>query len=146
MRSHSSVTTMFAAMISIMIAEGGPHAWAADPPPQGHQLYRQYCGACHGPEARGDGVASSLMRPPPPDLTQLAAKHGGQFPKELVIKTIDGREMPRAHGDPAMPIWGQVLREHLEAGGAQEPGVEQRVQDRIAAITDYLRSIQAPAK
>jgi len=146
MRYQSSVAGMFAAVISVLVIAGGPHAWAEDSPPTGRELYRRYCGACHGPEARGDGVASSLMRPAPPDLTQLAAKHGGKFPMELVTKMIDGREMPRAHGDPAMPVWGQVLGEHLADAGTKKPDIEQGVQDRISAIGDYLRSIQAPAK
>jgi mono/diheme cytochrome c family protein len=109
----------------------------------GHRLYRQYCGACHGPEGHGDGVASSMMRPPPPDLTRLAARHGGQFPMETVVKTIDGRDMPRAHGEPAMPVWGEIFRHELGDGSTHPRGIERRVHERIYAIAEYLRSIQA---
>jgi mono/diheme cytochrome c family protein len=108
----------------------------------GRQQYRQYCGACHGPEARGDGVASSFMRPPPPDLTQLAKQHEGQFPMELVMRSIDGRAMPRAHGDPVMPVWGEVFSKELGDGETHPRGIERRVHERVFAITEYISSVQ----
>ena len=109
----------------------------------GPMLYRRYCGACHGPEAKGDGVASSLMRPAPTDLTKLAARNGGEFPTERLVRTIDGREMPRAHGEPAMPVWGDILSEEVGShGGDKHPPIERRIQGRILAITEYLRSVQ----
>ena len=119
-------------------------AMSAEQEPPGRQLYVRYCGACHGPQGKGDGVASSFMRPSPPNLTLLAKQHGGQFPLDVFVKKIDGREMPRVHGDPWMPVWGTVLSE--EIAGANEPkaAVEGKVQGRIFAIAEYLRTIQAP--
>jgi hypothetical protein len=58
------------------------------------------------------------------------------------VKTIDGREMPRAHGDPWMPVWGTVLGEDRAHQG-KSPATEERVQGRIRAIAEYLRTIQA---
>jgi mono/diheme cytochrome c family protein len=49
----------------------------ADP---GRAMYLRYCGACHGPQGKGDGAAGSLMSPKPADLTRLAEKHDGTFP------------------------------------------------------------------
>jgi len=117
-------------------------AGAAEQEPSGRELYLRYCGACHGPQAKGDGVASSFMRPSPPDLTLLAKQHGGEFPEAAIVKAIDGREMPRVHGDPWMPIWGTVLG---ETAGDDKPKttVEAKVQGRLLAIAEYLRSIQA---
>ena len=116
---------------------------ATPQPATGQALYRRYCGACHGPDGKGDGVASSLMRPAPPDLTRLAARHGGTFPEELLVKTIDGREMPRAHGDPAMPVWGDVLSEEMGSRpAAKNPAIERRVHGRITAIVEYVRGLQ----
>ena len=88
-------------------------------------------------------MASSFMRPSPPNLTLIAKQHGGEFPLDLVVKKIDGREMPRVHGDPWMPVWGTVLGE--DAAGADKPkdAVEGKVQGRILAIAEYLRTIQA---
>jgi mono/diheme cytochrome c family protein len=116
---------------------------SAEQEPPGRQLYLRYCSACHGPQAKGDGVASSFMRPSPPDLTLLAKKHGGEFPLDLVAKMIDGREMPRVHGDPWMPVWGTVLGEEQASADKPKAAVEGKVQGRILAIADYLRTIQA---
>jgi mono/diheme cytochrome c family protein len=115
---------------------------AAEDGQPGRQLYLRYCSACHGPEAKGDGVAGTLMRPSPADLTLLASKNGGEFPMERVVRNIDGREALRAHGEPAMPVWGEVLSAEYGSEGKQRPPIERRVQGRILSIVDYLRSIQ----
>jgi hypothetical protein len=107
-------------------------------------LYLRYCSACHGPEGKGDGVAGTLMRPAPADLTRLAARNGGEYPMELVVRTIDGRQALRAHGEPTMPVWGEVLSEELGSKDKQRPGIERRVHERIFSIAEYLRTIQAP--
>jgi hypothetical protein len=83
------------------------------------------------------------MRPSPPDLTLLAKQHGGEFPLDTVAKMIDGREMPRVHGDPWMPVWGTVLSENAAGGKKPKAAVEGKVQGRILAIAEYLRTIQA---
>ena len=56
-----------------------------------------------------------------------------------IADTIDGRSMPRAHGDADMPVWGRILQS--DAAGANNPEVN--VYSVVAQITDYLRSIQA---
>jgi mono/diheme cytochrome c family protein len=130
-----------ATVVALMVSTMAP-VLAADPEPSGRGEYLRYCSACHGPLAKGDGVAAGLMRPTPPDLTKLAARHGGEFPMTLVVQRIDGREMPRAHGTPAMPVWGQILAEELGSTGDRPVAVERRVQTRIYTIAEYLRSIQ----
>jgi mono/diheme cytochrome c family protein len=131
------------AMLSLLVAPivlGT--AGAADDAQAGRALYRKYCGACHGPEGKGDGVTSSLMRPKPADLTTLALRYGGEFPMEQVVRSIDGREAFHAHGEPSMPVWGEVLSDELGSGDKRRPAIERRVQGRIFQIADYLRSIQ----
>jgi mono/diheme cytochrome c family protein len=105
----------------------------------GRAMYLRYCGACHGPQGKGDGVAGSLMSPKPADLTKLAEKNGGTFPFQKVMAYIDGTQDLRAHGDPVMPVWGEVFR--AEAGWDMGRRVE--VQGKLMLITDYVRSIQA---
>lgn len=117
-----------------------PLVSAAEVP--GRALYVRYCGACHGPHAKGDGIVASLMRPPPPDLTTIAARSAGTFSIEEVARTIDGREMPHGHGEPTMPVWGTVLSERLGSRGKQRPAIERRVQSQIYDIAEYLRGIQ----
>ena len=87
----------------------------------------RYCGACHGAQAKGDGIVSPFMRPTPPDLTTIAQRNGGTFPTEQVERTVDGREMLHAHGTPTMPVWGTILSENLGSRGTQRPGIERRV-------------------
>ena len=130
-----STRTLLAVALVVQVAA---QAVAADAP-AGQRLYLQYCSACHGPGARGDGVVSGFMRPQPPDLTQLAKRNKGIFPTVQVIDTIDGRSMPRAHGDTDMPVWGKIFQS--DAAGADNPEVN--VYSVVAQITDYLRSIQA---
>jgi mono/diheme cytochrome c family protein len=112
---------------------------AADDAKSGAGFYRQYCGACHGPAGKGDGVVSGLMQPHPTDLTQLSKNHGGEFPLGHILQTIDGRLTIRAHGDPDMPVWGEILKQ--QAGNKETAGVETR--GKIFSIAEYLRSIQA---
>jgi mono/diheme cytochrome c family protein len=104
----------------------------------GRWLYLKYCGACHGADGKGDGVASGFMRPKPTDLTQLAKKAGGTFPYVPTMQVIDGTKTVSAHGDPNMPVWGEIFR--LESGAPMEHRVD--VQGKIMLITDYIRSIQ----
>lgn len=137
-----TVAEVFASILLLVLAAAGPPARAAEPEHPGRQLYLRYCGACHGPEAKGDGIVGTVLRVKPPDLTLLAKQRGGEFPLEQVVKMIDGRELPRAHGDPAMPVWGEVLSEEL--GGSTKPRlpIERRVQGRILSIAEYLQTIQ----
>jgi mono/diheme cytochrome c family protein len=106
---------------------------------QGRQLYLRYCSACHGEGANGEGVVSGLMRPKPIDLTQLAKRAGGTFPSAAVTASIDGRDTIRAHGDPNMPVWGEILSR--EEGPALDK--ETRARTMLVQITAYLESIQA---
>jgi mono/diheme cytochrome c family protein len=105
----------------------------------GRKLYGQYCSACHGGDGKGDGIVSQFMTPKPTDLTQLAKQAGGRFPFYEVIRTIDGRETVRAHGDPDMPVWGEVFTRQ-EAGSADRHAI---ARGKVVLITDYLETIQA---
>jgi mono/diheme cytochrome c family protein len=129
---------------SLVLVASSRRAVAADDAQPGRVLYLRYCSACHGPDAKGDGVAGSLMQPRPADLTRLAARYGGEFPMEQVVRTIDGRQALHAHGEPTMPVWGEILSDQHGSGDKQRPAIERRVQGRIFLIADYLRTIQAP--
>ena len=111
---------------------------AADAENPGKALYLKYCGACHGPAGKGDGIAGTFMRPKPADLTQIAKKNGGAFPAQRTMEIIDGRKTVRAHGDPDMPVWGEVLSEEL-SGSLHRRAM---VKGTLTLITDYIGSIQ----
>lgn len=105
----------------------------------GQVIYSRYCAACHGRAGAGDGpVAPGLVRKPT-DLTALAARNGGKFPYDKVARTIDGRQTPRAHGTPDMPVWGEIFG---KTTGTEAPSVEAAV----SRITHYVWSLQAEKK
>ena len=105
-------------------------------PQSGPYLYRVFCASCHGETGKGDGPVADLLKRPPGDLTQIARRAGGNFPRDAVIRTIDGRTLVPAHGPREMPIWGDRLK-------ITEGQSEKVIQDRIAAIASHLESLQA---
>ena len=113
-----------------------PAAHAQDSP--GKAAYLKYCSACHGSAGKGDGVVSQYMRPKPTDLTQIAKQNKGEFPMLPTMQAIDGTTSVRAHGDPDMPVWGEIFKREVRDGMDPRPAV----QSRVMAITEYLRSIQ----
>jgi mono/diheme cytochrome c family protein len=106
----------------------------------GQALYRRYCAACHGLDGRGSGVVSGFMSPKPIDLTQLAVNAGGDFPFDQTVRAIDGRETVRAHGNPEMPVWGEIFRADAEVAGSDD--AERKTRGKEIEITEYLQSIQ----
>ena len=103
----------------------------------GDYLFRTYCAACHGTSARGDGPLADSMRKRPADLTEIAKRHKGAFPRDLVHRMIDGREPVKGHGGVDMPVWGDVFSRAVDGG---DPVV---VQKRIEALVAYIEGIQA---
>jgi mono/diheme cytochrome c family protein len=100
-------------------------------------LFRNYCAACHGASAKGDGPLAANMKKRPPDLTLLAKQNGGTYPADLVFKIIDGRRPVPGHGGPDMPAWGDAFKASSAVGGSEEV-----VRDRIQALVDYLGTLQ----
>lgn len=112
---------------------------AAPPPapPSGEALFKTYCASCHGAQGKGDGVMAPHLRFRPADLTLIARRRAGRFDADEVRKIVDGREPVLSHGGTDMPVWGDVLK---------VPGEryrEKAAQERIRALVDYLKSIQA---
>jgi len=103
----------------------------------GAETFATDCASCHGSQGEGDGPVASSMRVTVPNLRSLTQRYGGQFPTETVATYIDGRDMPAAHGDRYMPVWGEIFAttESL-IEGAENP------EQRIAALIDFLRQLQ----
>jgi nucleotide-binding universal stress UspA family protein/cytochrome c5 len=102
----------------------------------GATVFGMYCASCHGATARGDGPLAPAMSRKPANLTEIAKRNGGQFPTELVFRTIDGRQPVRGHGGPDMPVWGDVFTRSRDAGDAE------RVKAVIQSLVEFLDSIQ----
>jgi mono/diheme cytochrome c family protein len=108
---------------------------------EGRREYLDSCASCHGEHARGDGTLAGALKTPPSDLTLLAERSGGVFPREFVIGMLAGeREPPVAHGTREMPVWRRRLNGTSGATGIA--GIyEQR---RLQLVTNYLESLQRP--
>ncbi len=106
----------------------------------GAELYQQFCSACHGAGAHGDGPVAATLNVMVPDLTRLAQGNGGHFPAEKVRAMIDGRSLIAAHGTRTMPVWGY---EFWVTEGADRQA-EADARKVINRVVRYLESIQAP--
>lgn len=106
----------------------------------GKDLYKRFCASCHGVDGAGDGPVSSMLTVEVPDLRLLAWRAGSTFPRDRVVRIIDGRHVIAAHGTRTMPVWGEDLSK-LEPG---DPNAEQATQIVILRLADYLWSLQRP--
>ena len=106
----------------------------------GKHEFRQNCVICHGLDGKGNSIMMNLnlLADKPPDLTQLAKKHGGKFPFWLIYRIVDGREPVKGHGTPNMPIWGDLFT--LQDGRGLPS--ETKATGRILNLVHYLQSIQ----
>ena len=101
----------------------------------GPDLFQFYCATCHGPDGRGKGPVAAALKTPPADLTKIAERRGGAFPRaELVGFVSDGPALTAAHGTMDMPVWGPIFR-GLDAS-------DPRARIRIDNLVSYLESMQ----
>ena len=115
----------------------------------GEMEYLSNCGSCHGRDAKGDGPIAAILTVKPSDLTMISKKFNGEFPKELIYKIIDGRDIIKAHGNSLMPVWGRrfTLMEYKDADAIaylpDDVDIQALVFGRIISLVGYLESIQA---
>jgi len=109
---------------------------APEPEPTGEGLYADYCAACHGADARG-GPAIEGRRPP--DLTRLAARHGGRYPAVYVMSTIDGYAREAIHGP--MPIFGELIDSPVETW-TDPDGIPTPTPRALMLLNAYLEGLQ----
>lgn len=104
----------------------------------GADAYQRWCASCHGVDGRGDGPAAAALGVAPADLTRIAERREGRFPPGEVARYIDGRFEFPAHGNRAMPVWGQRFSEDIP-----EPEIAESVgRGNILVLVEYLKSIQ----
>jgi mono/diheme cytochrome c family protein len=96
------------------------------------KMFDSYCAVCHGNDATGNGPAAKALTKAPADLTKISARNGGTFPDVRVRRYIEGVDEVAAHGTRDMPMWG-TLFQSLNSDTDQL---------RIAALTEYLKSLQ----
>jgi mono/diheme cytochrome c family protein len=101
---------------------------------RGRTVYLRYCVTCHGDGARGDGPLAKDLRVPVPDITTLAARSGGIYPEERVVRIISKGNEVRGHGSEDMPAWGSAFN--------RTDGIEAPVDEAIRNLARYLGSVQ----
>jgi mono/diheme cytochrome c family protein len=130
---------MVAALLLLLV---GSPAWSAEYVQMtGEELYRRFCASCHGAQGRGDGPVASSFKVEVPDLTLLARRAGGVFPRERVVRIIDGRHIIGAHGSRTMPVWGEAFG-RAERGS---PDAERATRILIDRIAGHIEQLQKPA-
>lgn len=118
-----------------------PLTWHQAALTDGEELYLELCAVCHGKGGLGDGPAASAMTKAVPDLTLLAAKNDGTFPRKEVEDSIAGENRVISHGTIDMPIWGQAF-ENVRPDWKQFRR-KALAKQRIYNLTEYLETIQA---
>lgn len=128
---------------AVLLAMPAARAQRQQPPPlllesvDGGESFARYCASCHGRSGKGDGQVASVLRTKPADLTQLAKKNSGTYPRERVRALVSGYGNPlAAHGDSDMPVWGPIFHA-LDSS-------DNRVAVRIENIVDYVGQLQEP--
>ncbi len=103
----------------------------------GRDLFEFYCASCHGRDGKGGGPVVSSLKSPPPDLTTIAQRSGGTFPRARVESLVAGdREwVTTVHGSREMPVWGPIFR------GLDPRDTMNKV--RIANIVRHIEAMQA---
>jgi mono/diheme cytochrome c family protein len=105
----------------------------------GREEFLRACASCHGTDARGGGTVAAALRTPPPDLTLLAARGGGAFPRARVVDVITGALPVTAHGSREMPVWSERFAPADYAATAAASIYARRW---VEALVAYLGSIQ----
>jgi mono/diheme cytochrome c family protein len=106
----------------------------------GAELYRVHCASCHGADARGKGPVAPILAVEVPDLTRIAARHQGTFPREEIFKAIDGQSGLVAHGPRHMPVWGY----EFFGSGSDDELAHGQATERIEQLVAYLGTLQRP--
>jgi len=136
---RGAVVAGFAAAGLLAVAAAAGAQTKLDPraAAEGSTTYVRYCVSCHGPKAKGDGPLSRDLRVPVPDLTTLAARNGGTFPYDRVVRIITKGSEVRSHGSNDMPAWGTAF--------TRTEGTEAAVDEAIRKLAQYVWSLQ-PSK
>ena len=106
----------------------------------GLQVFQDNCVMCHGSGGKGDGDAAQMMSPRPPDLTRIALRNRGVFPRAEVLSMIDGYTRPDVAGVD-MPEFGDLLMGDTVPVDVGD-GVLTPTPRPLAALMLYLEAIQ----
>lgn len=106
--------------LAVLVLAGLPAVHANSTAPilsdPGRGDFMTYCAACHGVSGKGDGTIAEFLTITAADLTQMASKNAGVFPRQRAIEVIDGRAQVAVHGERDMPVWGDWFKFEADSG------------------------------
>ncbi|MBA4131271.1 MAG: hypothetical protein C0519_07580 [Hyphomicrobium sp.] len=137
----AAVSAIVAAVAGLALANRAVSGDSEGEDPIGLTEYEIACMSCHGLDGKGDGPKAGTLSVMPADLTRIAQRNGGTFPRNAIYDMIDGRGVIPAHGRRDMPIWGDRYRNTGDPGEAAS-AVDERARALMQALVDYLESIQ----
>ncbi len=138
-RSWASVAALACGLAIVTGCASSRPSGAAAAQLSGADLYTQLCASCHGKDATGEGPVAAALKVRVPDLTRLAWRDGGDYPREDVRRAIDGRLEYHAHGSREMPVWG-IRFYDLSSSDAEAERA--KVDAMIEKLVDYLDTVQ----
>ena len=142
MTKPGTMSLLAAAVAAVMATTSMAAADDLPPGTSGEADFRMYCADCHGDGGKGDGPKSFGLSIPPPDLTELTARYNGTFPRDYLMRVIDGRDPLKGHLDREMPVWGKWFKMEAEDGLGGAEGDEGSVDRRINNLIDFLETLQ----
>ncbi len=104
----------------------------------GRLAFVENCAVCHGADAKGTGPLAADLDPRPADLTRISARHGGTFPRDHVMSTINGYGSDGDRPMPHFPV--EQLGELVQIENPN--GTTTPTPEHLLELADYLESIQ----
>jgi mono/diheme cytochrome c family protein len=142
MTRHAFSLATLGLTVTMATADPAGQTARSQPPPlileslAGRDSFERYCSSCHGSGGLGDGPVAKQITTRPANLTALARRNGGTFPRQRVAAFIEGTTRSAGHGSSDMPLWGQTFRA-LDTSDA-------RVKVRLNNLVAYVESLQTP--
>jgi mono/diheme cytochrome c family protein len=115
-------------------------ACVPDEGPTGAEDFAAFCSGCHGATGVGDGPMAAELDAKPADLTGLAARNGGEFPKLRVMAKIWGYT-GGLDGAAVMPNFGPLLDSTLVPYDSGD-GRETPTPVRLVQLAEYVEGLQ----
>ncbi len=106
----------------------------------GADLYADLCAGCHGAGGKGDGPGADLQAVKPADLTRIASRNGGEYPRVAVMAKVHGYARGEDHYG-AMPAFWPLLegpKVLVDTGD----GVMTPTPEPLVRLADYLETLQ----
>lgn len=128
-------------LISTLVVSSVNASEAENAKEAGKEEFLYSCSLCHGEDAKGKGVFSTMLTIPVADLTVLQKENDGVFPFYESYRKIDGRGEVRSHALMNMPMWGERFSVTTQYS-TEEKYNATLVRGKIFELLVYLRSIQ----